>query len=125
MGLHNVRLPSSLQIESRGISESIIERLHKALGAEVLPTPIPLAGPTTTYSVRLPVMLEGELMARYASSPRTLPVLVSQLVWANETDAHQTPPTTPAQGEVGLFANRPEQARFHAALEQALEQPGA
>jgi Rad3-related DNA helicase len=125
MGLHNVRLPSSLQIESRGVSTAIIERLHKALGEEVLPTPIPLAGPTTTYSVRLPVTLEGELMARFASSARNLPVLVSQLIWANETASRQLPETMPAQGEAGLFANRPEQARFHAALEQALEQPGA
>lgn len=127
MPTHNIRLPSRLRFESEGVSSAILKRIQDALDAQVSPTPIPMGEPTTAYTVRLPISLEGELMARFeGTSNRSIPVLLAQLIWANEAAAHPTPTAAPASGsDTGLFGDRPEQARFHAALEHALEQPGA
>lgn len=104
----------------------ILDRLRQAMLEGVSPVTVALEEPLRSHSVRIPAMVEAEVMRRYAVATNQIAVTVAQVIWAQDTAACALEAEDPpAKDKALLFVGRPEQATFHGALARALEEPGA
>lgn len=126
MSIHEIRLPSRLEAGGQDASRAILDRLRQAMQKDVAPVTVPVEEPLRSYSVRIPAMVEAEVMSRYAVGTNQIALTVAQVIWAQDAAACALEAEDPpAKDKALLFVGRPEQATFHGALARALEEPGA